>query len=64
MQKEFQTKFHSVVSELMNRTPIDETEIKYQSVIGMVYTLIEEGCLNQLDTMIRNEYPEYYTDIE
>jgi len=64
MQQEFQTKFHSVVSELMDRKTKDETEIKYQSVMSMIYTLIEEGCLNQLDTMIRNEYPEYYTDIE
>lgn len=64
MQNEFQRKFHSVVAELMDRKTKIETEIKYQSVMSMVYTLIEDGCLNQLDIMIRNEYPEYYTDIE
>lgn len=54
-QKINQKKFHQFVSELMQEQPST-----YQSVIGMVYSLIEDKRLISLDKLLKENYPEYY----
>ena len=36
------------------------SEEKYMSVISMVYTVVEEGRLNELYEAIQKAFPEYY----
>ena len=56
--KEQQTKLHCFVSELMaNKSK--ELEM-YQSVIGLIFTLIEENRLCEIDTVLKEKFPEYY----
>lgn len=34
----------------------------YQSVLGMVHTLISEYRVSEIDTALRAKFPEYYHD--
>lgn len=57
-----QRKFHNFVSDLMAESDTDL--ITYGSVIGMVYSLIEDNQLEQIDAVFRKEFPDYYFDKE
>ncbi len=54
-QKINQKKLHEFVSTVMHEAPST-----YQSVIGMVYSLIEDKRLISLDKLLKENYPEYY----
>lgn len=54
-----QQKFHTVVNEVLSTEDRPETE-QYKSVLGMVYTLVEDGRLNELSHTLKTSFPEYY----
>lgn len=54
-QKLKQKEFHDFVVSLMTGKVTT-----YESVIGMVYTLIEDKHLISLNTLLKENYPEYY----
>lgn len=58
-QKARQQKFYDFVSSVLNEPPST-----YQSVIGTVYSLIEDKHLISLDRLLKENYPEYYANIE
>lgn len=60
MINHYQTKFHSLVNEIMQEDGASPEFAKYQSVISMIYTLILEGRLDDVDKMIRINFPNYY----
>ncbi len=58
--KKQQTKFHAFVSELMAN---ENKELQmYQSVIGMIYSLIEENRLPEIDAVLKETFPEFYVN--
>jgi hypothetical protein len=60
METIFQKKFHSVLCEVMEIPPPGPQFETYQSVLSMVYTLIEDDKLYNLDEILRLEFPNYY----
>jgi hypothetical protein len=57
-QTQYQILFNDLVNEILkaNTNPV------YQSVISMVYTLIEDKHLISLNRLLKENYPEYYSD--
>ncbi len=53
-----QKQFHEFVSSLMT-----DKVSTYESVIGMVYTLIEDKHLISLNRILKENYPEYYINV-
>jgi hypothetical protein len=60
MISQLQCKLHRVVDAAMEMQPQTEEEGQYQSVISMVYTLVEDGRLSELFKAIKERFPEYY----
>lgn len=58
--KKQQLNFHAFTDELMKIEHIDL--LTYQSVIGMVYSLIEDKHLISLNRLLKETYPEYYAN--
>ena len=56
MNERNQRQFHELVNCLMNE-PKFET---YHSVISMIYTLIEDGKIEELNTVLHFHFPQYY----
>ncbi len=57
-----QKQFYRVVDNALRFNSIGDTELqKYQSVIGMVYTLIEERRVSELFDVKQKHFPEYYS---
>jgi hypothetical protein len=59
-QEQQQSKFYDFVCELMEGQEKETT--KFASVVSMLHTLIEENYLDEVDTIFRKEFPEYYVD--
>ncbi len=55
-QKQAQKQFNEIVSEVLN----SDTNPVYKSVVGVVFSLIEDRRLISLDTLLKENYPEYY----
>ncbi len=55
-QKQAQKQFNEIVSEVLN----SGTNPVYKSVVGVVFSLIEDRRLISLDTLLKENYPEYY----
>lgn len=51
-------------SKLMELEDLNEIEIRYKHVIGMVQTLILDNRLISLSDLIQNSYPEYGKHLE
>lgn len=53
-----QIKLHRLVSEMMANDAFVDDE--YKSVLGMFYTLIENGRISELYNVLKVKFPEYY----
>ncbi|MBP7679058.1 MAG: hypothetical protein KA096_01380 [Bacteroidales bacterium] len=60
MKQIFQKEFHKVVSSLMEAEIQTADFEQYQSVLSMVYTLIEDNKQGELDYYLRLNFPAYY----
>ena len=61
MKQVFQKQFNEVVSRLMQIEASNKDFEQYQSVLSMVYTLIEDNCQGELDYFLRFNFPAYYS---
>jgi hypothetical protein len=59
-----QKQLHEIVCNVMRETNTNNGSTVYESVLSMVYTLIEEGRLNEIHELFQKEFPEYYFDNE
>ena len=57
--KKQQKIFHAFVCELLENK--NEELGKYQSMIGMVYTLVEDEKWHRLNALLQVHFPEYYS---
>ena len=60
--KEFKRAFSILVSRILSKEITDKDFIEFQSILGMVDTLFQEGKENDLSMVLRLHFPEYYND--
>jgi hypothetical protein len=60
MISEAQNKFYAIVKDLMETDGKTELQRTYQSVIAMVYSLIENRRIDDLNKALMENFPEYY----
>ena len=60
--KEFKRAFSILVSRILSKGITDKDFIEFQSILGMVDTLFQEGKENDLSMVLRLHFPEYYND--
>jgi len=60
MKQIFQRQFNEVVNGLMQAEIQTADFEQYQSVLSMVYTLIEDNKQGELDYLLRLNFPAYY----
>jgi len=58
--EKYQKQLHELVCNIMNETNTDKEFKTYQSVLSMVYSLIEDERLNELDKAFQKSFSEYY----
>lgn len=59
MKNSYQRQLQDLITELLKNDNVELLE--YQSVLTMIYTLIEDGKTEQLDYVLRVNFPIYYT---
>jgi len=52
----YQKQFHGLISELMD----SDTDEQYQSVLSTIYSIINNENIEQLDIVLRQNFPNYY----
>ena len=57
----YQRKLHCLVSELLQEYSRSAEMDSYQSVLPMIYTIIEDDKLKDLDLVLRRNFPKYYS---
>jgi hypothetical protein len=60
MKQIFQKQFNEVISSLMQIEASNKDIEQYQSILSMVYTLIEDNKQGELDYLLRFNFPAYY----
>ena len=60
--KEFKRAFSVLVSHILSKEITDKDFIEFQSILGMIDTLFQEGKENDLSMVLRLHFPEYYND--
>lgn len=58
--EKYQKQLHEIVCNVMTDTNTDKQFAAYQSVLSMVYSLIEDERLNELDEALQKSFSEYY----
>jgi hypothetical protein len=59
LHKKYQIKLYQIICEVMTIENDKQFEV-YQSVLSMIYTLIENEQLNDIDMVLRVNFPNYY----
>lgn len=60
MKEIYQKQLHELVSRALSEQSNTEEFETYQSVLGVVFSLIEDNNLEKLDTVLRLYFPAYY----
>lgn len=60
--KEFKRTFHDLVIDMIMEGNTDKDFMKFQSILGMVDTLFQDGKENDLIMVLRLHFPDYYTN--
>jgi hypothetical protein len=58
--EKYQKQLHEIVCSVMSETNTDKKFTTYQSVLSMVYSLIEDERLSEIDVLLQNSFPDYY----
>jgi hypothetical protein len=61
MKRQLTKMFHSSVAEIMKIQTNSQQAQLLQSVISMVYTLVEEGKTERLNDVLNFHFPKYYS---
>ena len=62
MKEVYQKELIQLIIPLMKVEAVTPELEQYQSIISMVYSLIEDGRQQELDKVLRVFFSEYYTD--
>ena len=62
MKEIYQKELILFIAPLMEAEAVTPEFVQYQSIISMVYSLIEDGRQQELDKVLRVFFSEYYTD--
>ncbi len=60
--KEYKTAFSNLVTEMITEDVTSSDFIGYQSVMGLINTLITDRKETELSMVLRLHFPEYYND--
>ena len=58
--EKYQTQLHEIVCNVMSDKTTNKDFETYQSVLSMVYSLIEDERTNELNELLKNSFTEYY----
>ena len=62
MKEVYQKELIQVIATLVEAEAVTPEFEQYQSIVSMVYSLIEDGRQQELDKVLRVFFSEYYTD--
>ena len=60
--QEFENKLHKLCCELLDTKFENKEYVKFQSIVGMVYTLTIDNRLPELYDLFQVVFPEYYSN--